>query len=138
MPDHAVYHQQQGGGGGDGLEKSWSPLQKITQEEASESLGGVWSRVELDGSRGGVGGEGRGGGSLLCTASSSCLGRDRRQRGPRVWLERERGAKEWAREEKEKKKKNVLTPHGMEGRRWCGTSSGPLTRRDASALPGFR
>lgn len=63
MPDHAVYHQQQGGGGGDGLEKSWSPLQKITQEEASESLGGVWSRVELDGSRGGVGvREGEGGG----------------------------------------------------------------------------
>lgn len=31
-------------------EKSWNPLQKLTQEEASESLGGVWSGVGLDGS----------------------------------------------------------------------------------------
>lgn len=26
-------------------EKSWSPLQELTEEEASEILGGVWSKV---------------------------------------------------------------------------------------------
>lgn len=60
--------------------KAGAPLQKLTQEEESEILGGVWSRGELDGSQG----------VLLCTASSSCLGRDRRQRGlVSGWRERE-------------------------------------------------
>lgn len=62
MTDHAVYHQQQGVSGKRKLE----PLQKLSQAErldASESLGGVWSWVELDGSL--LGGGGGGGGPSL-------------------------------------------------------------------------
>lgn len=74
MPDHAVYRQRQGG---DGSEKSWSPLSKLTQEEASEILGGVMSGVELDGYPGGP--------SLLRKRILSGTGWE--TEGPRVWLD---------------------------------------------------
>lgn len=51
MPDHAVYRQQQGVMGQ--RKAGAPPLQKLSQEEASESLGGVSFGVELDGSPGG-------------------------------------------------------------------------------------
>lgn len=61
--------------GGDGSEEKLEPPVRANP-------GGGWGGVEQDGSQG-----------VLCTASTSCLGRDRRQRGlVSGW--RERGAEE--------------------------------------------